>query len=608
VLALLPLAAWALGFAALRSAARERGEDWRWAFLSGSALWGMAVVAATELLGALGLFGRGPLALFWGAALIFAGWQFWSNRRVRSTVPQPARVWRADGLLIGSGLLLAAILATALVSAPNSWDAMTYHLPRVFHWLDHRSVAHYPTHILRQLFMPPGAEYAIAHLVSLGGGDRLANLPQWLALLGSAVGVSRIAWQLGGGAPAQVLAAVFAVTLPMSVVQGSSSQNDLVTAFWLIAFVSFLLPLLRREAPGRADWLFGGASLGLAVLTKGTGPLYAAPFLVIFTAMLLAGGARKAWKPVLAGIAVAAAVNLPHAWRNQELFGTPVGPPAGVLAESLGPRALASSLLRNAAIHLALPSAGWNLGLEAAVRKAHAAIGANPEDQRTTWRGSRFHVPPVPPGAAPPDADETLFLMLHEGYATGPLHFLLAAVAVALAAKMGRPALLYAAACAAAFLLFCLVLKWQPWHARLHLPGFLLAAPAVGLVLARRPALGQVIGVLLLLTALPALLFSPTRPLLGPGNVFETPRIDQYFAGRPDLKEPFLETAARLPRGSCPVGLRLGPDDGEHLIRAALAEAGHPRRPLVHVDVRNASARLSGLDGAPCASWEGSAP
>ncbi|MFN2386798.1 MAG: ArnT family glycosyltransferase [Thermoanaerobaculia bacterium] len=608
MLALLPLAAWALGYAALRNVARERGEDWRWAFLSASVLWGIALAAGTELLGALGLFGRGPLALFWTGTLLFAAARLRRSRGAGGMAGGPTSTARPDALIVAAVVLLAAILVAALAAAPNSWDSMTYHLSRVFQWLDHRSVAHYPTHVLRQLFMPPGGEYAIAHLASLAGGDRFANLPQWLALVGSAVGVSRIARQLGGGPPAQVLAAVFAVTLPMSVVQGSSSQNDLVVAFWLVAFVSFLLPLHSRAAPAGFDGFLGVASFGLAVLTKGTAPLYAAPFLAVFAATFLAARRKARWKALAAGIAVATAVNLPHAWRNQAVFGAPWGPPAGVLAEDLGPRAVASGVLRNAGIHLALPSAGWNERVEAGVRNAHAAIGADPDDPRTTWRGSRFHVPPVPLGAPPPDADEAIFLMLHEGYATSPLHFLLAAASLALAARRGRPALLYAAACAAAFLLFCLVLKWQPWHARLHLPGFLLAAPLVGLAWSLRPALGRGIGAVLVLVALPALLVSPTRPLLGPDNVFETPRIEQYFASRPDLKEPFLERAGRLPKEPCPVGLRIGPDDGEYLIRAALRAAGHPPRPLVHVEVRNASAASSGrLDAVPCASWDLSA-
>jgi hypothetical protein len=41
---------------------------------------------------------------------------------------------------------------------------------------------------------------------------------------------------------------------------------------------------------------------------------------------------------------------------------------------------------------------------------------------------------------------------------------------------------LYAAAWFGSFLLFCLLLKWQPWHARLHLQWFVLGAPIVGVV------------------------------------------------------------------------------------------------------------------------------
>ena len=57
------------------------------------------------------------------------------------------------------------------------------------------------------------------------------------------------------------------------------------------------------------------------------------------------------------------------------------------------------------------------------------------------------------------------------------------------------------------------------------------------------------------------------------------------------------------------MGVRIGPDDGEYLIHAALQAAGHPPRRLVHVDVRNASAALYGrLPGVPCAYWDAPAP
>ena len=46
----------------------------------------------------------------------------------------------------------------ALTAPPNTWDSMTYHMPRVEHWIENRNVEPYPTHILRQLSLGPGAE------------------------------------------------------------------------------------------------------------------------------------------------------------------------------------------------------------------------------------------------------------------------------------------------------------------------------------------------------------------------------------------------------------------------------------------------------------------
>ncbi len=76
---------------------------------------------------------------------------------------------------------------------------MSYHLARVAHWGQNHTVAFYPTHIVRQLYQPPWAEYAMLHLYILAGGDRLANLVQWVAMAVSLVGVSVIARQLGAG-------------------------------------------------------------------------------------------------------------------------------------------------------------------------------------------------------------------------------------------------------------------------------------------------------------------------------------------------------------------------------------------------------------------------
>ena len=61
--------------------------------------------------------------------------------------------------MCGLGAIVVMAGLTAIVAPPNTYDSMTYHLPRVMHWIQNQSVAHYPTHIPRQLHFPPGAEF-----------------------------------------------------------------------------------------------------------------------------------------------------------------------------------------------------------------------------------------------------------------------------------------------------------------------------------------------------------------------------------------------------------------------------------------------------------------
>ena len=143
----------------------------------------------------------------------------------REGQPRHSWSWQAD-----------TVLALAVGVAPNNFDAMTYHLARVLHWLQNRSLAFYPTPIWRQLILGPIAEMAILHGVALSGGDWLANTVQFSAMTGSVLGVSLMAKQLGGNRTTQIFAALLAFTLPMGILQASSAQNDYVAAFWCVLF------------------------------------------------------------------------------------------------------------------------------------------------------------------------------------------------------------------------------------------------------------------------------------------------------------------------------------------------------------------------------------
>ena len=219
----------------------------------------MAATAITEALSLFQALTVAGLAGAWALAGLAAAGYLWRGAApvqslhalFRGALSKLDRLEIA--LLSGILFLLAGIGVTALVSPPNTTDAMVYHLPRIVHWLDHRSVAFYATHELRQLQMPPWAEYAMLQFHGLSGGDRFDNLVQWFSLAGSAIGVSLIAGLLGAGVRGQVLAAVLCATIPQAILEASGAKNDCVLAFWMVALVYYLLRF-RQEPGAKNAW------------------------------------------------------------------------------------------------------------------------------------------------------------------------------------------------------------------------------------------------------------------------------------------------------------------------------------------------------------------
>jgi hypothetical protein len=60
--------------------------------------------------------------------------------------------------------------------------------------------------------------------------------------------------QLGANQTGQLIAAVFVATIPMGILQASSTQNDYVLSFWLICFVYFIEQF--RNDPSCGTMLF----------------------------------------------------------------------------------------------------------------------------------------------------------------------------------------------------------------------------------------------------------------------------------------------------------------------------------------------------------------
>ena len=482
----------------------------RQGFVIATLIYTASVVVATELLSIPARLGQVEVAVFWAGAAALAALWLWRWADAEALM---ARLCGTRGLwatrwpeLVGIAIVLGMVLLTGLLWPPNNWESMAYRMMRVVMWMQQGSVDHYATPYMPQLYHPPLVSFHILHLQILAGSDRFANVPEWLALAGCGVAASLIAKELKGGLPAQVAAAVLAVTLPMGVVQGSSTQGNLLAAYWLLCFVLLLVWHFKTPALWRLACC--GCAAGFAVLAKPTTYVVLPP---VAAALGLYGlavrpPARRTivlrlpalmgayWQHVrrspgravvVLGTAalIAVVINLGHYARNWEVFGDAVSP-SYVSFNQINKRfdltILTSNLLRNSLVHWALPSAEANAAMLDTIT---TVIGEIPEPEAAT--------------AGRTLAAGGLSGRFTEMYAPNMLHYWLLAFAVVglcagLFVKRWRPdspplAGYLAGGWIAAVVAFSAVLQWQEWNSRYHVMLFMLGAPLAAVFLSHLP-------------------------------------------------------------------------------------------------------------------------
>ena len=494
------------------------------------------VVVGTELLSIPARLGYVEVAAWWAGATALAALWLWRRGDGRALA---ARLRSARDLLatrrpelIGIAVVLAVVALVGALSPPNNWESMAYRMMRVAMWLQQGSIDHYATPYLPQLYHSPLVSWHIAHLQLLAGGDRLANAAEWLALVGCVVVASLIARQLKAGFAVQVLAAVLAATLPTALLQGSSTQGNLLGAYWLLCFLLLFVQHLRAPAL----WRLGasGAALGFAVLAKPTVYVIAPPLVAVlglYGALAYRRPARTAGALAAIGI-LAVLVNVGHYARNWEVFGHPVAPVGeeNHFNARFGLDVLGANLLRNSLLHWGLPSAAFNTALLTAV---DSALGGLPEPPAATqgW----------------PLAQIGIQGRFNEVHASNLLHYWLLAVSAAgliFARRRIRPAsaATLATYLLAAWLLAVLalsgVLQWERWNTRYDLPLFMLGCPLAAVFLAaafgahvgRGGAALRTTAAVFLVASVPWLLLKESAPVLQLRFDYDTLPAESIFA------------------------------------------------------------------------------
>ncbi len=578
MLLLLPILTFAVTFLTILGIQekREKPLGVRLSFLQAALLTGAFVALGSELLSLFEMLTTAGIAAAWALGLVATTVICWGKNALK---PGWERVWqriRSIGkmeaiFLTGLSIILLTLLVIALRAPTSNTDSLLYHMSRVAHWEQNNSLQHYPTAYEPQLMNPIFAELGILHLGLLTNSDRLANLVQWLSMIGSLIAVSAAAQLLGAKRWGQLAALAFAASLPMGILQSTSTQNDWVVSFWLITLACFIIFAWKNGTNLTIAGTIGLAA-GLGMLTKGT--FY--PFAVPFAAWLVIEYLRRfnLKKILFEGVLVAAVIftlNAGFWFRNLQTYSTPLGSTEFVSAHATAGSGIVDVLrkpVQNYLMNFTTPYEYWNNGLAKFMR---SVFQLDTEESEI----------------------EFLWAWNHEDLAGNPLHYVLVPVSLILILIFMRRSThsalyWYSIVSLFVFFVFSLIALVGPFNNRLQLPFLVVWAPIFGAAvsLIRFRYASAVIAFLLLVAALPWVLFNRTRPLIAMRNnedpltipcdwhfgctstgsvLLEQPSV-LVFANWMGYREPYLLASEYVFSSGCKnVGLRIDSHDLEYL-------------------------------------------
>jgi len=525
----------------------------RLAVMRAAALIAAYCVFSTELLSLFRGVTRTSLIIIWLIPLVISGYligrlqrKAFSLRDLLSGVMPSS--WPMRLMLIG---LLIILLLTALVawlSPPNTWDSLNTHMSRVAHWAQEGGVVPYTTGIEKQNYYPPFPGIAILQTYVLTQGDQWANFIQWSAMLLSLIGVTHIAKLLGAGPLGQTSAAVFAASLPMGIIQATSTMTDYLVALWVVIIAIECLRIGKEP-----NWLTSVVYLSLgAALAIGTKPIafaYLFPF-ALYAAHLFIKRLGIKWILLVACISIVVVlfINAGYFGRNLSLYGQPLGPQAGLDIHSneiLDWRVLVSNTLRNASLHAWSPFSKFNAAVYVGLQTVHRWMDLDLADSRTSMHGT-FSI-------QRPSTDEKKAGNFYHAV------LILATISVlAFAKKEGFvQSRILAARIILSFPILSIAFKFSIFGARYHTAFFVLLAPVVARVLDEHlnPQAQTILAAGLILSSWPWLVGIDQRPLLPkePGRVglLTSTRQEMLFPELPGLEKEYSAVSEAILRSGC---------------------------------------------------------
>ena len=513
-------------------------------------VWAGVIVLITELLSAFGRYS--VLSIRIAALSAVLGCILLSSRRRNGVSGAIAagrsvvRVREPSNRLLALPVMISAGVTGVLSVAwpPNTWDSMTYHLPRVMNWLQNGSVGMYEPLTRRQTDFPVLNGYLNGYLFGISGNDRLVNLTQWIAYVALTWLAFKLAERLSGGPRGGWMAASMFAAMPMALAQASTTQADLVAALWPAVLLEYAFrEKSQRFSSASVEWVFVSAVVALSTMTKPTSLVAMVPVGALFLWRRFSESSDSGWSTsgrwMAAGLLGVFAGSVPL-YSRVLADGRWPDPGDQVVMSEPSLRGTLSNLVRFSQNNIGLPRelGQRTTGIFDAI---YRFTGSEAGDPRYVGYG---HSPTVAFGT-------------NEDYAAQPLQFLLGSViALALLALMRhrRDPAQFATVALVQLILLVSFLKWNIWTNRLLLPVLfsLAVALAIGLtaVIGRRFVRHFAAAIAVAAVGYGSLFLVASQYRSLPDLLFERQDsdFDRTFTARPVLAEDYRQAVDRLNR------------------------------------------------------------
>jgi len=185
----------------------------------------------------------------------------------------------------------------AFYAPVNLWDSTTYHVARVFFWIQNKTLEHFETSSIRQTMFPPNAEIFYLWVLVFIKKEFLAGMTQFVSFLGSLWVLSSFLSYIKISKKRILWAVFIFASLPAIILQSSSSQNDFTLGFFLFASLYLFIYGIREKE--KSSLVMSAMALGISIGIKGSVFMFLPALAVIYTIVAAQSEKKQFYKPLL---------------------------------------------------------------------------------------------------------------------------------------------------------------------------------------------------------------------------------------------------------------------------------------------------------------------